>query len=346
MASPESTTASKPDYRNGDLVSRLLAATPPYLYNMPLVPQSFFFSEMLRSFVQAKTASTNQNSTPNIGQRRGRKRTWRESKQSQPAVISEKPLELTTTPRSPPPPKPSCSPPIPTAPPTIPPPPPPILLPPIPSQSNDIQSTAPLWYPPMYTPPNLPSQPPPYSFDPLHFFIDLRVSGHIWDRKPDSTKEQIPSPSEPLNLQTEDKKNGLNIDTTFRQRKHVSAFSVPQPRDISMSNNNSSSNINNSKDVVTGTGQKSTNISTNYVLQNLSKIYQEVKASKDSSSKKDEELSPEEKKCKDIRELIGLELVVDYVNHEDGPIDKDKTLMTGLKQEAESENTQDLAVDD
>lgn len=52
--------APKPsDVRNGDLVSLLLAATPPYLYNMPLVPQSFFFSEMLRSFVQAKAERQN-----------------------------------------------------------------------------------------------------------------------------------------------------------------------------------------------------------------------------------------------------------------------------------------------
>lgn len=346
MASPESTTATKPDYRNGDLVSRLLAATPPYLYNMPLVPQSFFFSEMLRSFVQAKTAAANHNSSTNIGQRRGRKRSWREAKQTQPLGLSEKPLELTTTPRSPPPPKPSCSPPLAPPPPSIPPPPPPLLLPPLATQSSDLHSTAPLWYPPMYTPPNIPPQPPPYSFDPLHFFIDLRVSGHIWDRKPESSKEQIPSPSEPLNLQTEDKKNGLNLDTTFRQRKHVSAFSVPQPRDINVSNDSNSTSCTSLKEISSESSKsKSANISTNYILQNLSKIYQDVKASKESSDK-DEDLSPEEKKCKDLRELIGLELVVDYVNQEGGPSDKEKLLPPALKQETESEGTQELAVDD
>lgn len=52
--------APKPsDVRNGDLVSLLLAATPPYLYNIPLIPQTFFFSEMLKSFVQAKTERQN-----------------------------------------------------------------------------------------------------------------------------------------------------------------------------------------------------------------------------------------------------------------------------------------------
>ena len=38
--------------RSNDLVSKLLAATPPYLYAVPPAPHSFFFSEMLRSFVQ------------------------------------------------------------------------------------------------------------------------------------------------------------------------------------------------------------------------------------------------------------------------------------------------------
>ncbi|KAF5271835.1 hypothetical protein FQR65_LT05066 [Abscondita terminalis] len=65
------------DYRNTDLVSRLLAATPPYLYNMPLIPHSFFFSEMLRSLVQAKTENANRNVTAShLHQRRSRKRSW------------------------------------------------------------------------------------------------------------------------------------------------------------------------------------------------------------------------------------------------------------------------------
>lgn len=78
----------------GDLVSRLLAATPPYLYNVPLTPHSFFFSEMLRSFVQAKadvaTTSGNATSSSTTSSSRRRKRTWRE------AAARERPLELTT----------------------------------------------------------------------------------------------------------------------------------------------------------------------------------------------------------------------------------------------------------
>lgn len=291
MASSETPSTVKPDYRNADLVSRLLAATPPYLYNMPLVPNSFFFSEMLRSFVQAKT---NNPTLPHSGNRRGRKRSWRESKLQPP---NDKPLELTTTSKpTTPPPKPSS--------PQLQPPPPPLAFPPcnllpVPSPSESMLPPAPLWYPPLY-PPNLPPQP--YNFDPLHFFIDLRVSGHIWDRKPE---KDLPSPSgEPLNLQTEDKKNKLRIGSPFRQTKHNSAFSVPQPRE------NYEDHFLNRK---SPTG-------TNYVLQNLPRIYQDVKTSQEKQDNKpDEELTPEEKKCKDLRALIGLELVVDYVKHEDRP---------------------------
>lgn len=296
MASSEPTPTIKQDYRNSDLVSRLLAATPPYLYNMPLVPNSFFFSEMLRSFVQAKSSPV----PPHTGSRRGRKRTWREAKPL--CSANEKPLELTMSKASTPPPKP-ISPSVPQPPPPPPPPPPPLLLPPcnllpLPSPSTEslLPPTAPLWYPPMYPP------QPPYSFDPLHFFIDLRVSGHIWDRKPENKGElPLPSPSsmEPLNLQTDDKKEAL----PFRQNKHNSAFSVPQPREAD-------------DEPAAANGKKSSH-GTNYVLQNLSRIYQDVKNSQDTRC--DDELTPEEKKCKDLRALIGLELVVDYVKHEEHP---------------------------
>lgn len=299
MASSEPTPTIKQDYRNSDLVSRLLAATPPYLYNMPLVPNSFFFSEMLRSFVQAKSNPV----PPHMGSRRGRKRTWREAKPL--PNVNEKPLELTTTKVSTPPPKPvSPSVPQPLPPPI---PPPPLLLPPcnllpLPSPSTEplLPPTAPLWYPPIYPP------QPPYSFDPLHFFIDLRVSGHIWDRKQEN-KGELPSPSsmEPLNLQTDDKKDMLRIGSPFRQNKHNSAFSVPQPRET------------NAEPAASSDCSKKSTHGTNYVLQNLSRIYQDVKNSQDSKS--DEELTAEEKKCKDLRALIGLELVVDYVKHEDHP---------------------------
>ena len=74
----------------GDLVSRLLAATPPYLYNVPLTPHSFFFSEMLRSFVQAKAEASPVAPIP--GAPRRRKRSWRDAR--------DRPLELTNKERS------------------------------------------------------------------------------------------------------------------------------------------------------------------------------------------------------------------------------------------------------
>ncbi|XP_054287056.1 uncharacterized protein LOC129002946 [Macrosteles quadrilineatus] len=275
----ETSLKSPADLRPADLVSRLLAATPPYLYTMPLT-NSFFFSEMLRSFVQAR-------SSPQGQPRRGRKRSWKEARPSP----NDKPLELTTHPKPPPsPPK------APETPPKEPQNfllPPSNLLPPIPNNEQILPPpTAPLWYPPM----NMYPPPPPQCFDP-HFFVDLRVSGHIWDRK----VEKDSPPLEPLNLQTDEKKNGLNLSF----RKHNSAFSVPQPRDQPERKCEKSP------------------CGTNYVLNNLDKIYKDVKTKQEIGEKEkdkdEEELTPEEKKVRDLRALIGLELVVDYVKQEDSP---------------------------
>ncbi|TGZ41393.1 uncharacterized protein [Temnothorax longispinosus] len=97
-----STLKTPASLSGGDLVSRLLAATPPYLYNVPLTPHSFFFSEMLRSFVQAKAEASSAGGggggggsgggggTPNAPRRR--KRSWRDAR--------DRPLELTTKERS------------------------------------------------------------------------------------------------------------------------------------------------------------------------------------------------------------------------------------------------------
>lgn len=85
-----STLKTPPTLSGGDLVSRLLAATPPYLYNVPLTPHSFFFSEMLRSFVQAKADASSGGSGPPAVPRR-RKRSWRDARDGR-----DRPLELTT----------------------------------------------------------------------------------------------------------------------------------------------------------------------------------------------------------------------------------------------------------
>ncbi|XP_066992321.1 bromodomain-containing protein 4 [Anabrus simplex] len=330
------------DYRNGDLVSRLLAATPPYLYNMPLVPHSFFFSEMLRSFVQAKSEVP----PPGAGrggpilppqqqqQRRSRKRAWRDmsserpmSKPTPPAPPPplDKPLELTTTSRQPPSQSEEKLPPPSNSPPVLPPP-PPLLLPPcglmpLSSPDNSLPPDMllpppppPLWYPPLYP---LPPQPP-YGIDPLHFFIDLRVSGHIWDRKlgkdtpgggngPEGSLDEKPLPRPPSAGSTSGC-SSTSASSLVKQSKHCSAFSVPQPRV--------------SSERVHGPARAST--STHYVLQNLSRIYQDVRGSRDQETAsengaEDSEGGEGKSRCKDLRALIGLELVVDYVKHEGGP---------------------------
>ena len=189
--------------------------------------------------------------------------------------------------------------------------------------------TQPLWYPPLYPLPGGPQQP--YGFDPLHFFIDLRVSGHIFDRNKTGKDDE---------------------EVKLKQNKHCSAFSVPQPRNHEGLQEDHPRPVPNS---------------THYVMQNLSRIYDDVRtlqsrpspkksaspqptkcaedtnnnsrSSEDDESKpvvvdcekteeastvetKDEDMTEEEraaKKAKDLRALIGLELVVDYVNHnEDG----------------------------
>lgn len=394
-----------PDVRNGDFLSRLLAATPPYLYNIPLVPQSFFFSDMLKSFVQSSNNNNNNNmgksneppplppllkdhrdqgqldfpnsdmmhkDLPGRPPHRRRKRTWREVSEPprfvidrKPPPILDKPLELTTkhhssseekiarhegplTPIHSPtlpdqtrsPPASNCSPPI------LPPPPPPLMLPNLPhcgmmplpdfsrlppeapSLSNELLPShlppfpPPLWYPSMY--PGLGGPSPhhqhPYGIDPLHFFIDLRVSGHIWDRKlpPFGT---VPSPISPpqtgldctidrerrnstpivtelekeadakcagaLNLTSNNNNNnkpGLNLLLGMKNSKHSSAFSVPEPKPLMMTS--------------PGQGHSRRSIDSspnaNYVLQNLKRIYKSVKV-EDVEEVADDVIQTEEK---------------------------------------------------
>ncbi|XP_072937851.1 uncharacterized protein [Epargyreus clarus] len=238
------------ELRNTELVSRLLAATPPYLYSaLPLQPHAFFFSEMLRSFVNARHGCR-----PPHYHRRFKRRShkyfaenendWRrewpkqEEEKKEPETRPEVPLELTVdkqprvcdpSPRrmspkaeptkpggSPGPPGrhstfvdvgteelPKPSPcvgrnPVEAAAPNL-------ILPPPP----------PMWYPPLYN--------PQFGVDPLNFFIDLRVSGHIYDRKRAmeglENMNQEARPEESL-----DKRLGRE----FGQRpRHLSAFSVP-----------------------------------------------------------------------------------------------------------------------
>lgn len=320
-------TTTKPrlnlqDCRSQDLVSRLLAATPPYLYSAPTGPHSFFFSEMLRSLVQAKTnsdAAAMRNSAAQHQQqqssgapipphqnvlRRPRKRQWSQHRapifDPPPKKLIEedkveKPLELTKKhsafsspkqqtidekrlPPSPPmenlqkfqrldsdskampTPNTSCEHPTTSSP----------SMTTTPSSSSirpgsdiALPPPPPMWYPPLY---------PPYGIDPLHFFIDLRVSGHIYDRKKDN---QSPT-------YRPDNNNILQLDPEKLSKcRQNSAFSVPTPKDQSAMNLTSTSSTAipafhpkfESDFDYFDTKENKNSKNTNYVMQNLPRIY-------------------------------------------------------------------------
>ncbi|KAJ8918098.1 hypothetical protein NQ315_011555 [Exocentrus adspersus] len=348
---PSKPRLSPLEFRNTDLVSRLLAATPPYLYNMSLLPNTYFFSEMLRSFVQAKAERNSAMLHPPL--RRSRKRTWSstrtetcskanveaktEEKQDSPVdwmiksnkKSEENPLELTNkadVPETvtyhnsqPPPPKVETS----------------IssdqiyrnLHPTLPQESNGanlvLPPPPPMWYPPLYP-------APPYGIDPLHFFIDLRVSGHIYDGKNQkdnpspSESFAVPSPKEnPRNDNVEIKNENGNTNSIFKQPRHCSAFSVPVP---SKAKGSTPINLEKNKtmkfDVKSMGFDKNTNkTSTNYIMGNINDIYRNVTGTNSRSEvdvfegdgTREETEEEREKRVKDLKALIGLELVVDYM---------------------------------
>ncbi|XP_036339595.1 probable basic-leucine zipper transcription factor R [Rhagoletis pomonella] len=278
------------EMRNQDFVSRLMAATPPYLYSTPVGANNFFFSDMLRSLVQARNNENARNlqlQQSMVLARRPRKRTWahhrpyyehlRERKEAEEkqqlqqqqqqqqqlasnaaaSVGLEKPLELTnkpyfhlankyrkmddatkdatdvkvgrgdagnvTTPDS-------------TAataanadcagagggggavdtalqdtPPAASLPPQDLVLPPPP----------PVWYPPLY---------PPYGIDPLHFFIDLRVSGHIYDRKKENISPLTSADNSNATSESESSGGSATGASLLNKHRQGSAFTVPVPR--------------------------------------------------------------------------------------------------------------------
>lgn len=217
----------KPDISeidNQDFVNRLLAATPPYLY--ATFTNNFYFSDVLRSLVQSR----NNDNVRNIQfqqqiVRRSRKRPWNnvqpksidDNAEFDKILQEDKPLELTNKLSS-------------------------GKCPTNSSKINkisenmsgsfndeekeckndyrmlsnvDVRSetadstlspTNPAWYSSLY---------PSYGIDPFHFFIDLRVSGHIYDNNKNNTK------------------NPADSESTFdisNNKKLGSAFSVPIPR--------------------------------------------------------------------------------------------------------------------
>lgn len=416
---PPKPRVSPLDFRNTDLVSRLLAATPPYLYNMPLVPNSYFFSEMLRSLVQAKSEASNRTSL-NMHHRRSRKRSWTQAKSecyktspkpeqsiNWPPKFQEKnsnlydlknsdvPLELTTNKLN------TCTENVSPAEDTkatvksnlespanssI-----PSMMYPTPTSSNTQQNgnlimpPPPVWYPSLY--------PSPYGIDPLHFFIDLRVSSHIYDKKNQkdgNTSSHIPSRNQMVpgltnqhheHLQDNSPSfQGLTAPSNcFKQTRHASAFTVPTPSimktsPMNLSNDKERTESRNTKFDVKSMGfDKSYHkTSTNYIMSNIENIYktvaqqncesQEIEVSEtpveNNLEKEEEKIEYEEsdeqkkKKVKDISALIGLELVVDYMNHakpgqsqeayDDSSVDADSTASSAVEVVSVEESSPDV----
>lgn len=368
--------ASPLDFRNTDLVSRLLAATPPYLYNMPMVPNSYFFSEMLKSFVQAKSDPSRMQSNQHQP-RRSRKRSWTQSRStdyyhneaprkdkldinlnhewnSKPTYDmkrAERSLELagdklplgnatrisdgaeTKLPIGYPIDNKNESHTIPH----------PQIFPGVTQNLQNQDSSLmlppppPLWYPPLY--------PPPYGLDPLHFFIDLRVSGHIYDGK--NSKETSPIPAHNISDSGEIKITDDKIPNSesifsegFKQTRHASAFSVPVPSSSKNIPMNLSGRFLEAKETKTkfdvksmGFEKVSNKTGTNYIMRNISKLYKDLQLStcksepaevadngKETAGKdNDADLTEEEKRVRDLRALIGLELVVDYMKQKTKP---------------------------
>ncbi|XP_055303144.1 uncharacterized protein LOC129568842 [Sitodiplosis mosellana] len=273
------------EIRNVDLVQRFLAATPSYLYSPPPIgPPNFFFSEMLRSLVQSKAAEGARGLQNPM--RRPRKRLWTPPNRFENESLSkeptgEKPLELTTKHQAIPFPSAfnphlkspkesdkSAAPEVsiassneptdskltsyPTGETTVNEP----SAASLPPSDLVMPQIPPIWYPPLY---------PPYGIDPLHFFIDLRVSGQLYDRKKENS-----SPSAEINSLTSENNN-------ISKARHGSAFSVPPRRDKSPLALNLSSigtkpnSIDFANNNFTEIDDKSKN--TNYVLQNLPRIY-------------------------------------------------------------------------
>ncbi|CAH2049487.1 unnamed protein product, partial [Iphiclides podalirius] len=293
------------ELRNTELVSRLLAATPPYLYSaLPLQPHAFFFSEMLRSFVSARHGCR----PPQYHRRFKRRshkyfaesetewrRDWpkRDEERKESEARPEVPLELTVDkqPRvhemspiglspkeqvkpssSPGPPgrqstfvdvgteelaKPACVRNQDTVPP------PSLILPPPP----------PMWYPPLYN--------PQFGVDPLNFFIDLRVSGHIYDRKR-AAETGIDANASP-EITSEDAGADKRLPRDFGQRtRHVSAFSVP----VRDQNDTANKFYDQNRPFGENNG-------TSCIMRNLKSVYERLH---DAQSQKDQEKTNEETK--------------------------------------------------
>ncbi|XP_060526768.1 uncharacterized protein LOC132702251 isoform X2 [Cylas formicarius] len=304
---PQKHKLSPLELRNTDLVSRLLAATPPYLYNMSLLPNTYFFSEMLRSFVQAKNEQSLQRNAMNFQPplRRSRKRAWpacvRETAPTVAAAAAtdgkrmdnpepwmiksnrkneENPLELTHKMEEEAKPKTEgleehhqqqfvgAQEHSPN-----------LVLPPPP----------PMWYPPLYpNPPQNNNHQPP------------KEGGENSDTGPSTSVGPTNNQEMREDVKSEDSKD------LFKQTRQCSAFTVPVPGKTKQPKKFDVKSM--------GLDKARNKAGTNYIMGNIASIYKSLGTSKGTAD------NDAEKKVKDLRTLIGLELVVDYMSHKK-PID-------------------------
>lgn len=227
-----------PNFPGQDLVNKFIAATPSYMYT-PIVGQhSFYFSELLRSLSQAKKAEMINLSREAVAQQQlqanrkvARKRTWSQLRlDNEQEPKGDRPLELTSKNSA--------------------------FSPKInntdtkqksespeakqfrceekaKSEEGDSNSTSgqenlilppppPIWYPPLYT---------PYSgIDPANFFVDLRVSGTIFERKRELAAQALKTVTNNNNLPS-------YFDGDYNKNRTGSAFSVPKSRELKTASN-------------------------------------------------------------------------------------------------------------
>lgn len=235
MASPiPRMRLTTPNFPGQDLVNKFIAATPSYMYT-PLVGQhSFYFSELLRSLSHAKKAEMVNMSREAAAQQQlqanrkvPRKRTWPSNnnnfRSEELDIKGERPLELTSKnsafspnferKKSESPSEKHIK----------------IDESKEKSQENSTQEITqenlalppppPVWYPPLY------STQPYSNIDPANFFVDLRVSGHIFERKRELAAQALKSVTN----------NNLPayFDNNNEHKQRIgSAFSVPKSREL------------------------------------------------------------------------------------------------------------------
>ncbi|KAJ2949633.1 hypothetical protein O0L34_g15558 [Tuta absoluta] len=304
------------EMRNTDLVSRLLAATPPYLYSaLPLQPHAFFFSEMLRSFVNARHGCR-----PTHYHRRFKRRShkyfaenendWRreypkEEEKKEPETRPEVPLELTvdkplrvreTSPKEDTAKANSPGPPerqntfVDVGTEELPKPAPCVRNPAenqVPPSNLILPPPPPMWYPPLYNPAQ-------FGVDPLNFFIDLRVQGHIYDRK--RMAEGLESN---VNQEMRQEEPGLDkrLGRDFGQRRHLSAFSVPvRSENINVDGPEKYFNHNSSR-----TGHSH---GTSYIMKNLKGVYENLRNQDLRDDPKDEKSEDTKAESSDVEDDI------------------------------------------